>query len=413
MSNGHWPRIIMHIDMNAFFASVEQQDKPHLRGKAVAVVGSAKRTVITTASYEARRFGVKTGMTMHEGRKKCPDLILVTGNHRRYMEVSTEIMKTLRHFSPLIEVCSIDEAYLDVTGCIGLFGSAERVAHLIKHNIKNRFGLTCSIGISTNKLLAKLASDMKKPDGLVIIDPSEVQRLLESVPVKDLCGIGPKTARQLSLYGISTCGQLARFPVELLRRRFGIVGDRLHLMGHGIDHRMVIPLEKSEETKTIGHSMTFDHDLTDEQEMLKQILRLSEMVGRRARKHRIWGKTVTLSIRYADFHSSEGKQETLPRHINRSEEIYEAARALLRTVTLAQPVRLLGVRLGNLSYQSDQLPLFGEERKRLLATEAMDLVNSRFGEFTVTFGSLIGETGSSAVISPSWQPEGVRRVEVV
>src|SRR5512135_2899917 len=188
-------RIILHIDMNAFFASVEQQCNPALRGKAIAVIGAAKRTVITTCSYEARAWGVKTGMTVHEGRQKCPGLIFVVGDNRKYTWTSAQIVRIFLDYTPLVEVFSIDEAFLDVTGSLRIFGSAERIAYLIKARIRHHFGLTCSIGIAPNKLLAKLASDMQKPDGLTVIRPDEVARVLDRVPVKDLCGVGGKTAR--------------------------------------------------------------------------------------------------------------------------------------------------------------------------------------------------------------------------
>jgi DNA polymerase IV len=416
MSNNPTERIIMHIDMNAFFASVEQQNNPELRGKPIAVIGSAKRTVITTSSYEARAFGVKTGMNTWEAKQKCPHIIFVIGDNRKYTWTSSQIVKLMMQFTPLVEVFSIDEAFLDVTGCMGLFGSAERIAHLMKAEIKHHFGITCSIGIAPNKLLAKLASDMQKPDGLTVIKPEEVSRVLERIPAKDLCGIGRKTERQLTLYGIKTCGDLGRFPVSILRKRFGIIGEHLHRMGLGIDDSPVIPAEDADEVKSVGHSMTLERDIEERKDILKFLLQLSEMVGRRARRYNVWGKTITLSIRYADFDTWVGKQETLRHYINQSEDIYKAAVAILDTLVLMQPVRLLGVRLSNLRYESNQLPLFEEERKKAFLVNAMDEVNDRYGDFSVTFGSLLdGEKlkrKGSHVISPAWRPEGIRNVEV-
>jgi DNA polymerase IV len=406
-------RIILHVDQNAFFASVEQQADPALRGKPIAVIGSAKRTIVVTSSYEARAFGVKTGMTVWQARQKCPQIILVVGDNRKYTWTSAGIVEMMQRFTPLVEVFSIDEAFLDVTGSLGLFGSAERIAYLLKAEIRHRFGITCSVGIAPNKLLAKLASDMRKPDGLTVIRPEEVPRVLAGVPVQDLCGVGGKTARQLALYGIRTCGDLGRFPLDVLRRRFGVVGEQLSRMGRGIDDSPVIPAGESEPVKSVGHSMTLERDIEDRQEILKHLLQLSEMVGRRARRYNVWGKTVTLSIRYADFDTWVGKQETLREHINRSGEIYRAAAAILDTLTLTQPVRLLGVRLSNLHYGSNQLPLFPEERKRAFMVRAMDEANDRYGNFTVTFGSLLdGENKGSRVISPAWRPSGIRNVEV-
>jgi DNA polymerase-4 len=406
-------RVILHIDMNAFFASVEQQANPDLRGKPIAVVGSAKRTVITTCSYEARFFGVKTGMNVWQARQKCPGIILVIGDNRKYTWTSSQIVRIFLDFTPLVEVFSIDEAFLDVTGSLAIFGSAERIACLIRARIRQAFGITCSIGIAPNKLLAKLASNMQKPDGLTVIAPEKVAEALNRIPAKDLCGVGGKTARQLDLYGIRTCGDLGRYPVSVLKKRFGIIGEQLSRMGRGIDDSPVIPAEESDPVKSVGHSITLERDISLRKDILKYLLQLSEMVGRRARRHNVWGKTLTLSIRYADFDTWAGKQETLPHHINRSEEIYRAAAAILDGIVLMQPVRLLGVRISNLCYGSNQLPLFQEERRKALMVHAMDEVNDRYGDFTVTFGSLLNKADKgSHVISPAWRPSGIRNLEV-
>jgi DNA polymerase IV len=404
-------RIILHIDMNAFFASVEQQSNPELRGKPIAVIGAAKRTVITTCSYEARAFGVKTGMNSWEARQKCPELIFVVGNNRKYTYTSTQIFMIMRDYTPLVEVFSIDEAFLDVTGCLSLFGSAERIAHLIKERIKQQFGLTCSVGIAPNKLLAKLASDMQKPDGLTIIDPQDVSRVLERVPIKDLCGVGSKMQQHLGKFGIKTCGELGRFPVDILKRNFGVTGERLHCMGLGIDSSPVVPDEEAEEVKSVGHSTTLERDITERRDILMYLLQLSEMVGRRARKYQVAGRTVTLTVRYADF-TTFSRQESRASHTNNSEEIYQASVKILDSIELTQAIRLLGVKISNLRYHTEQLPLFPAERKKALLANAMDAVNNKFGDFAVTFGSLLGKESGSKVISPAWRPEGVRNVDV-
>jgi DNA polymerase-4 len=405
----------MHVDMNAFFASVEQQHNPELKGKPIAVIGRG-RTVVTTCSYEARAFGVKTGMNSWQARQKCPHIIFVVGDNRKYSWTSTKIVEIMRQFTPQVEVFSIDEAFLDVTGSLAIFGTPQRIAYLIKAEIKHHFGITCSIGIAPNKLLAKLASDMEKPDGLTVIRREDISRVLNPLPVGALCGVGAKTARQLALYGISTCGDLARFPADLLKKRFGVVGERLGLMGKGIDDAPVIPDEDSDEVKSVGHSMTLERDIEGRPEIMKFLLQLSEMVGRRARRYSVWGKTVTLSIRYADFDSWTGRQETLPGYVNQSRDIYHASVAILDSLVLMQPVRLLGVKLSNLRYESSQLPLFEEERKKVLMADAMDSVNDRYGNFTLTFGSLVEKDGQreagSHVISPAWRPEGIRNVDV-
>jgi len=396
--------------MNAFFASVEQQSNPALRGKPIAVIGAAKRTIITTCSYEARAFGVKTGMNSWEARQKCPQLIFVVGNNRKYTYTSKQIIAIMREYTPMVEVFSIDEAFLDVTGCLSLFGSAERIAQLIKERIGKELGLTCSVGIAPNKLLAKLASDMKKPDGLTVIAPERVAQVMERVPIQDLCGIGAKMHQHLAKFGIRTCGELGRFPVEILKRHFGVTGEKLHYMGLGFDESPVIPEEEAEEVKSVGHSTTLDNDITERPEILIYLLQLSEMVGRRARKYQVAGRTVTLTVRYADF-TTFSRQQSRASHTNNSEEIYQAAVKILQGVELTQPVRLLGVKISSLRQHTEQLPLFAADRKKALVANAMDSVNNRFGDFAVTFGSLVGKEGGSKVISPAWKPEGVRNVD--
>ena len=300
-------RIILHLDMNAFFASVEQQANPALRGKPIAVIGSNGRTVITTASYEARKFGVKTGMAIWEAKRQCPQIILVVGDNRKYTYTSTRIFHMMLDYTPLVEVFSIDEAFLDVTHSLKIFGTPERIVYLMKARIKQSFGLTCSVGIGPNKLLAKLASDMKKPDGLTIIRPDEVSQVIDPLPIKDLCGVGSRMERHLNLLGIKTIGDLGRFPVDILKRKFGITGQHLHDMGLGIDHSPVVPASDQDRVKSVGHSMTLRRDVSRRQDILKYLLQLSEMVGRRARRYGVSGKTINLYVRYADFYSSFGK----------------------------------------------------------------------------------------------------------
>jgi len=407
-------RLILHIDMNAFFASVEQAANPELLGKPIAVTGGGQRTVITTSSYEARAFGVKTGMAVWEAKRCCPELIIVVGDNRKYTHTSGEIMKMMLDYTPEVEVFSIDEAFMDVTHSLSLFNTPENIAHLLKARIKHSFGITCSIGIAPNKLLAKLASDMQKPDGLVIIRPEEIPRIMERLPVKELCGIGGKTERQLLLMGIRTCGELGRCDETRLTGKFGILGPRLKQMGQGRDDSPVIPFSQEKAVKSVGHSMTLERDIEKREEILRFLLQLSEMVGRRARRYNVSGKTVTLYVRYADFFTSFGRQTTLKHHINLSDDIYRAALGILDTVALQQPIRLMGVSLSNLKHEAEQLPLFESERKKLCATLAMDEINSRFGNMAVTFGSLLPERerNGSFVISPAWRPEGIRNVDV-
>ncbi len=398
-------RIIMHIDMNAFFASVEQQCNPALRNKPIAVIGSNHRTVVTTSSYQARAFGVKTGMTVREAKRCCPHLILVTGNNTKYTDTCVKFTSIFKDYTPLVEVFSIDEAFLDITGSLKLFHSPGHIAASIKKEIKDKLGLTCSVGIAPNKLLAKLASNLKKPDGL-----EEVSSLLEKLPVKELCGIGSHLEAYLAEMGIRTCGELGRSSVSSLKKRFGIIGEYLHSMGQGIDDSPVIPLGEESPPKSIGHSMTLPSDISQRKVMAKHLFRLAEMVGRRLRRHRLQGRTIALTVRYSDF-TTFTRQLTLKHSIDHSQHIYHNALKILNAIRLKQAVRLLGVTISNLISSTVQLPLFEEGQKRMIITRMMDDINDRYGEFTLTWGSILFPFCHYGVISPAWRPEAARKVE--
>ena len=344
----------------------------------------------------------------------CPELIIVVGDNRKYTYTSTKINDIFRTYTPEVEAFSIDESWLDVTHSLGIFGSAVNIAYQIKARIRHRFGITCSIGIAPNKLLAKLASDLQKPDGLTVIEPDNISRVLERMPIKELCGIGRKMERHLNMMSIYTCGELGRCDEARLTRKFGIIGKRLKEMGQGIDNSPVIQFGEEDAVKSVGHSRTLERDIDDPVEIRRFLLQLSEMVGSRARRYGVSGKTIHLYVRYADFFSSWGKQTTLKSYINLSDEIYKAAINILSTVKLEQPVRLLGISLSNLKHQAEQIPLFAEDRRKLEATKAMDAVNQRFGDMVVTFGSLLPgkEKAGSHVIPPSWRPNGIKSVDV-
>ncbi len=400
----------MHIDMNAFFASVEQRADPALRGKAMAVIGSKHRGVVLSPSYEARAFGVKTGMTYGEARTACPGLVFVAADPAKYSHACSELLRIWRDFTPLVELFSIDEAFLDVTGCERLLGDPVQIAIRIKERVWQEKGLTCSIGIGPNKLLAKLGSDMQKPDGLVLISPEDVREVLEDLPVKELCGIGPSLTGQLAAMGIRTCGELGCAPLAKLTARFGIAGERLRDMGLGIDDDAVVsPIEQQEEeSKSVGHSMTLDDDCSDIQMIERHILQLSEKVGRRLRRGSYRGHTVSLTLRYSDFHTFS-RQKKLDHSVNHGLDIYSSARELLRGLRLALPVRLVGVSVSGLEKNASQMPLFDDERHRKFIAEAMDDINDRYGDFTVTWGTLAERHRHERIISPAWRPEGDRQ----
>lgn len=403
-------RIVMHVDMNAFFASVEERVNPRLRGKPIAVIGSSKRTVITTASYEARKYGVKTGMNTYEAKRLCPRITFVVGDNSRYTDASERVIAVLNDFSPKVEVFSIDEAFIDMTG--QGFDGAKDAALSIKDRLMKGLGLTCSIGIAPNKLLAKLASDMEKPDGLVVIRDREAGRILEDLPPSALCGIGPKTAEALEAMGIRTCGGLSRFSAGLLRARFGIFGERLSLMAKGIDSSAVLPMGEEGEAKSIGHSMTLPEDVSSRGVMLRHILMLSDMVGKRARGHGLKGQKVSLTLRYPDFHTFT-KEKKIPMPTDDTRAIYSHASQLLGSIYLRAPVRLMGVGISALTRDDLQMGLFEGDDKRARLLSALDNVRERFGGHSATWASLIEHPSSHGlkgrVISPSWRPAGPRR----
>ncbi|MBI5644248.1 MAG: DNA polymerase IV [Deltaproteobacteria bacterium] len=405
---------VMHIDMNAFFASVEQRCNPSLRGKPIAVIGSAGRTVVTTASYEARAHGVKTGMNKYEAKRACPGLVFVVGDNRKYIDTSVRILNIFKQFSPIVEAYSIDEAFVDITGTAALFGPPLTLALSVKERIRQEVGLTCSIGIAPNKLLAKLASDMKKPDGLVVIEEGEVSSVLEDLPVCELWGVGPRLTAHLSTLAIKTCGQLGRYPVSVLRERFGIIGERLKLMGQGIDPNPVVPIGEEEEAKSVGHSTTLPKDISDKEALKRYLLKLSEMVGFRARGHKLKGRKITLTLRYNDFFTF-GRQRSLSFPTNDTRAIYAAASGILDSIRLRTSIRLIGVSISDIVAGCTQMELFDEGRKRESLLQAIDSINRDLGEFTITWGTLLEEEcgrHGPGVISPAWRPEGVKRVNV-
>ena len=403
-------RTILHIDMNAFFASVEQRAEPSLLGRPIAVVGSKQRGVVLSPSYEARAFGVKTGMTYGEAKRACPGIELVVADSRKYSEACQQLLVIWQAFTPLVELFSIDEAFLDVTGCESLFGDPVRISVLIKERIWKEMGLTCSIGVAPNKLLAKLGSDLQKPDGLVLIEPDDISEVLEDLPVQQLCGIGPHLTRNLASLGISTCGELARAPLRMLTARFGVLGERLQAMGRGDDDEPVADQagQAAEQSRSMGHSMTLEQDCTDRDDMERHILQLSEKVGRRLRRGLYSGRTVTLTLRYSDFHTFS-RQRRLRHAVNHGLDIYAAALGILREMQLLQPVRLIGVSVSSLERDVLQMPLFAFEQKKAGLADAMDEINDRYGSYTVTWGTLARRTHHQRVISPAWRPSGDRQ----
>jgi len=380
-------RLILHIDMDAFFISAEQRDNPALMGKPAAVCGSLSRSVVTSATYEARPYGIRAGMSTQEAKRRCPQLILVEGNHSKYTETAARIFSILKEYTPLVEVASIDEAYLDITQSLLLFQSPPLIAKSIKDQIREREQLTCSIGVAPNKLLAKLGSRLKKPDGLLVIRKEEVEEVLRDLPVSKLNGIGPKLGEALNSIGVFTCGQLGKFPVSVLAKRFGVIGERLHEMGLGLDDSPVMPFDEEEDAKSISHSVTLEEDTSDPNILRKVLLQLSEKVSRRMRRERFYGRRIAITVRYSDFFTFS-KQKTLSKWVNSGNEIFKLAFEIFESIPHPKPIRLLGVGVSVLKKEWCQLDLFEERGKKDSLLKAMDRVNERFGDWTLTWASL-------------------------
>ncbi len=376
-------RAILHLDMNAFFASVEQRENPALRGKPVVVVGGlGRRGIVLTASYEARPFGIKTGMLLYEARRLCPAVIPVAGNFKTYVEASRRLFPILEKFSHKVEMGSCDEAFLDITEArvpVDWDGARDTARELQKA-VQRELGLPCSVGVAPNKLLAKLASEMKKPQGLTLIRPGDVAALLKDLPVERLCGIGPQLTRSLGELGVLACGELAAMPFETLYTRFGVWGHWLKLMGQGRDDSPVARVDAPETVKSVGHATTFPKNTRDPELLKAYILLLCEKVGARLRRHGLAGREVSLAVRGADF-QTRVRHRALGEAVFTDESIYATAKGLLGLwLPLAQPVRLVGVTVGRVGPLRGQRSLFDEmERPRRLA-ETMDRLNARFGK---------------------------------
>ncbi|MGE5553139.1 MAG: DNA polymerase IV [Betaproteobacteria bacterium] len=367
-------RTIVHVDMDAFFAAVEVLDHPEYRGKPLIVGGprDARRGVVSTCSYEARRYGVRSAMPLAQAARLCPDAIFVPGRLDRYAEVADVVHRVFCEFTPVVEPVSIDEAFLDLTGAEHLHPSLEALGRAIKHRIAAATGgLTASVGIAPNKFLAKLASEFCKPDGLLVVTEENLDSFLSPQPVGRLWGVGPKTEAEMNRYGIRTVADLRRVPLEWLVERFGNAGPILHQLAHGQDDR---PVSSGGDPKSLGHEETFAHDLTDLQTLRRVLAQLSGQVGRRLRQHGFVARTVTLKFRYADF-TTLTRSHTLPTPFDDDDTILAEALRLWEKVEKKQAFRLLGIYVSGL-VPAQQLPLLPDPRRAVF--RVMDQLNTRF-----------------------------------
>ena len=377
-------RWILHIDMDAFFASVEQLDDPSLRGLPVVVGGTSDRSVVSAASYEARKYGVRSAMSIVKARKLCRDLVIVPGRMGRYKEISRAVMAVLGEFSPLVEQASVDEAYLDGTGLERLFGPVEELGRRIKERVREVTGLTCSVGAAPVRFLAKIASDLDKPDGLSVIYPEMVEGFLRDLPVGKVPGVGKKLVEELARLSVRTCGDILRRDRAWWEKKIGKYGGALHDRARGVDPNGVEP---GGEAKSCSAENTFMEDTSDREELTRWLLAQSERVGADLRAHGYRGRTVTLKVKYADF-TQITRSRSLGSRTDNTAVIFETARELLAELELRRAVRLIGVGVSNFEARARQVLLFEEPEAVREETSpldrAVDRVRERFGSSAVT-----------------------------
>lgn len=378
------PRAILHLDMDAFFAAVEQRDRPELRGRPVLIGHDGPRGVVATASYEARPFGCHSAQPMVTAKRLCPQAVIVPVDGRRYQEVSQEMFTILEEFSPVIEPLSIDEAFLDLSGTERLLGPPEAAAADLRARIKRELNLTASVGVAPNKFLAKLGSDMHKPDGLTVIRPEEIDRVLLPLPVTKLWGIGKATAGRLEKVGIRTIADVRRQSIAWLERYLGSEAQRYFDLAHGRDDR---PVVHDRAAKSIGHEQTFETDVPDADEVRRVLLDQVEQVAARLRRHGLKCRGLSVKIRYGDF-KTIGRSMTFGSPTDATAELWQAARGLFDAWAF-QPVRLIGVSAERLA-EGGQLPLFADPaagRHTQLDT-VTDRINQRYGKRAIRRGGV-------------------------
>lgn len=378
---------ILHVDLDAFFAAVEQRDRPELRGKPVIVGGGgpSDRGVVSAASYEARRFGVRSAMPLRTAGALCPTGIFLPVDGAKYGAVSGQVMSILRRFTPKVEPISIDEAFLDVSGTGALFGPPESVAQRIRSAVREELELTASVGVATTKLVAKIASELRKPDGLVVVEPGTEASFLAPLPIERLWGVGASTRRALADYGVSTIGDLASLPADLLSRRFGSQGPVLAARARGVDPS---PVSDGSAAKSVSHEHTFEVDTADWEVLERTLLALSEGVCGRLRAGGVRCGTVSVKIRDSAFVTIT-RQRTLPEPTDLTDPVFRTAVSLVRPEVRGMTVRLLGVAASNLT-EREQLSLFeSDDERRRRAVAAADAIRHRFGPRAITRARLL------------------------
>ncbi len=382
---------IIHGDLDAFYAAIEQRDNPTLRGKPVIVGGDPNsRGVVSTCSYEAREFGVRSAMPLSQAKRLCPEAIFLPVNMKLYRQVSRQIMAIMTNYTPIFEPLSIDEAFLDVSGCHTIFGSAQEIARQIKGRVHDEHGLIISMGISYNKFLAKLATELGKPDGLYVIEREKVMGLLPSLPVSFLWGAGSKTQGILKKMGIKTMGELCNTPREVLERQLGAGADIFLQLAQGIDHRQVEP---DHQCKSMGKEITFEQDSNDKELLDNILLDFSGRLARRLRRQCLLARTVTVKIKYHDFHTIT-RSKTLAESADSELVFHQTAHEILKKIKLTDTkVRLIGLSLSNFCASDtwQQGLLFEQQVKleNIQLDQTLDNIRDRFGDEIITRASLL------------------------
>jgi DNA polymerase-4 len=409
MSARFWLRAIVHVDMNAFFASVEQRDFPALRGRPVGVTNGTVGATLITCSYEARAKGVKTGMRLYEARKLCPELIQRPARPRVYAEISTRIMRALTTLSPDVEVFSVDEAFIDVTHCQRLYGSPEHIGRMVKARVHEASdGLPCSVGIAGAKSTAKIASELVKPNGFTVIPPWEARERLKDIPMRRLCGLGPAIATFLERYGARTCGDVAALPLSILERRFGVTGKYLWLACQGEDtapvrHEVAPP-------KSVGHGKVLPPRTADRDVIETYLRHMCEKVAARLRRYALQAGRLYVGLRCPELGDSPGETYALARGMPDGGLFFAHARRFLAQHWCGEAVTHVQVTATDLRSTEAQLDLFAPVASGAAdRAGAVDRINLKYGEFTVSPATLLARSEMPNVIAPAWRPDGWRQ----